>query len=205
MKLDSTIALITLAEAQTFFSIDRELTEREESRLSAFINSASQFIMEKTERKFITPSAAIVERFPGNDKSEYLLKHGPVVTAPTLLQYITRGLTETWTTTTSAWTYDSEKAKIWFIQGEVFWSDISDMQNGNWRITYNYGYAVASIPMDLKMACADLVGFYKRYFENNLHGVKSEANPAGGGSTTYETEKLPESVQLAIAKYRRKY
>lgn len=204
IALDTGIALVTVPEVQTLLLINSVLENEALERMHAYINNASQFIMNMTGRKFIKPAAAIVERFPGNGQSEHRLRYAPIVGTPATLQYLTHGETETWTSTTAGWTYDADDAKIWFIDGTTFWPDINEMRSGNWRITYNYGYVVADVPFDLKLACIDYIGAIKRQYEENLHGIKSQGLQYGS-ATAFETEKLPLSVRIAIEKYRRKF
>jgi len=188
-------ALLTLVEFNGF--IDNAVGETSKDTLNTkCIDAASQDIETECGRMFITPSAAIQEIFSGNGTYSQYLKNRPIVAAS--LTDISYRIGQTWTTITSSWNYttDLTAGRVYFTDGNL-WTPGDD----NWRVTYKYGWAVASVPGDLKMLCARLAALYKAQFEGHLHG---EANKAFGDTIlTFNFEAERSAILRELIKYKR--
>jgi hypothetical protein len=198
MALDSTIALISVDEAKVLLNINSSLDENAKARIEMLINLSSGLIASRTGRKFITPANAITEYFFGHNTCEHYLDNKPIVGTPTSLQYHSSGTT--WYDTSARWSYKSDVGLIYFTDGSTFHSLSNDEGAGNWRITYSYGYAVASVPSELKILCADIVQILKTRFEKNLAHIKSQAFETH--STVYAWKLIPDDMRDLIMSYK---
>jgi len=207
MAVDATIALVSVDEARAFLGLDESLEDQPLHRLEYIINSVSRIIKKRCDRDFIAVSSATTEYFFGNDTSEYRLRNAPILTAsptyaaPTNLYY--QVSSTTWLESTATWTYHATKGLIYFQDGSVFSKPLKKEGIGNWKIDYFHGYALADVPIDLKMACCDIIGLYLKRFEKNLHGHKSQTTQAG--TTSFDWNNWPADVRNTILSYKRKW
>jgi len=172
-------------------------TEIEQDAInSEVIDAASMDIETECGRAFITPAAAIQEIFSGNGTYSQYLKNRPIAAAS--LTDISYRIGQTWTTITGSWNYtiDYTAGRVYFTDGNQWlWGD------DNWRVTYKYGWAVASVPADLKMLCARLAALYKAQFELHLHG---QANKTFGDTVlTFNFEAERNAIFRELIKYKR--
>jgi hypothetical protein len=188
-------ALISLAEFRALLSTTD--TSKDAFNEPA-INAASQDIETELNQKLITPSSALTEIFTGDGQAHYFTKYVPIITV-SILGYRTGSGGTTWQSVFSDWNYETDLAggRIYFVDGNVF----LEGQKDNWRIGYTYGYAIASVPQDIKIACASLAALYKVKFESNLHGQNSKN--FGETSITYSFDAQRSSILKSLAKYKR--
>ena len=144
-----------------------------------------------------TVTADIIEIFDGHGKFNYYVKQGTIADTPTSLSYWSG---TSWTTTTATYTYDGNKGELWFTDGNTF-----SIGSHNWRLLYRYGWPIANVPQDLKMACAMLKDQIRHNAKKGL--VSSESFP--NSSSSYNqlivggvAMPFPKLVQNVIDKYR---
>ena len=189
-------ALITDDEYFELLGIESDNQNLKKDRIIVFINSASQQVEDYCDRKFVIPSADIVEIFDGDGDSEYFVKHRRIASGTTpSFEY---RISTTWTANNAGSypiSWDNDKGKIWFTKfNRTFHGG-----NANWRVSYKYGWPRADIPADLKLACAELV---KRALML-LDGKEGLASESFGDSTTsYNLTSLPDNIKLILNRYR---
>jgi hypothetical protein len=190
-------ALIDYDEYLELVGIDPDNVNLNEDRIMVFINSASQQIEDYCDRKFVTPSADIVETFDGDGESEYFVNHRRIASGST--PSFDYRISTTWTANNvSSYpiSWDSDKGKIWFVK----FNRTFHTGNTNWRVSYKYGWTRADIPADMKLACAELA---KRAIMllDGKEGLASES--FGDSSTSYNLPTaLPDNIKLILNGYR---
>lgn len=195
MALNANV-LVSLAEFKIWLGIGSSDTGTD-SRNEAAINAASQDIESECRRKFITPSADLTEIFAGDGTREMYSINRPITTV-TSIKYRDGVTGSTWTSVTGNWIYtiDTDAGRIYFTDGNIFSSGWD-----NWQINYKYGYAIANVPTDLKMACLILAAMAKKRFENELFGINSKS--FGETSITYSIDQMPDDVKRILNRYKR--
>ena len=190
-------ALITYDEYIELLGIDPDNVNLNEDRITVFINSASQQVEDYCDRKFITPSADIVEIFDGHGESEHFVRHRRIASGTTpSFEYL---ISTTWTANNTGSypiSVDNDRGKIWFVK----FNRTFHRGNANWRVSYKYGWTQADIPADLKLACAELA---KRaiMLMDGKEGLASES--FGDSSTSYNLPTaLPDNIKLILNRYR---
>lgn len=190
-------ALLTVEEAKTFFGIDIGLTDMEQAQYENYINAASQEIENYCLRKFITPESDITEIFDGDGTGEYYVENIPIVGTIVAADVSYRsGIGETWTATSGTLAYETKTGRVYFTDGNVFGKG-----KNNWRIQYSYGYTVANVPADLKMAAIELAAIKKKQFDDKVYGVSAITYPEH--TVSYAFDKISESVKATLNKYKR--
>lgn len=189
-------ALLTLLEFKGWMGIGDSDTSTDTLNGKA-IDSASQNIETVTGRKWITPAEGLDEIFSGNGQAFAYSVNVPILTLTDLSYLDSDG--STWVSVTGDRTYafDAASGRIYFTDGNVF-----TYGDHNWRATYTYGYAVADVPDDLKMACAILAARIKKQFEDGIHGVSSKS--FGDQSISFSFNKMPDNVREILERYKRK-
>lgn len=172
---------------QVGYEIDN--TNRDDTQYEQYINQASQFIETHCNRKFITGSVA--EIFDGNDHKDYYVKYGRITDTP-VIAYWDGDSWENLDTDIYDITYTTG-GRVYFTDGNVF-SEGKD----NWRVTYSYGYTLATVPDDLKMACVGLIRFIE--VQSQKMGITYEA--VGNNITTYDIRNIPATVMDVLNRYR---
>lgn len=185
-----------LIEFQTYLSFLGEEpadTGLVEERVQLFINAASQLIENYCDRKFIATTSQD-EIFDGDGESDYIVSNLPLTGTPTL--YYWNG--SQWVEATAA-NYpratDSASGRIWFTQRNTFWKG-----SDNWKVSYDFGYAIAAVPGDLQAACCVLIQRAMIKAEKK-EGLASESFE--GITTTVSLSRMPEDVKLILNLYRR--
>jgi len=186
----SSDALLTVAELADYLGKD-ETTLTPVGRYESWINMASTEILRICDRDgFITTSGA-TEQFDGHDQKTFYPRGYPL-TAVSKVEYYNSATA--WTEATSTtWYRDTDSAKMWFTDGAVF------SRNARWRVTYNYGWAVGSVPDDLKECCADLVRLKQLKGEKGLLFVRSESH--SDQSTSYDLDKAMADIKRRLTPY----
>ncbi|MDD4995733.1 MAG: phage gp6-like head-tail connector protein [Patescibacteria group bacterium] len=194
MSLDTTLALVTLDEARRYLEIPEDDVSHD-VMLEYLINAASQFIADHCRRKFITPTTAYDEYFEGDGTESHYTKYAPLTTTIANIYYWDGMTWQNLTGTTFA--QDNDSGKLFFTDGGIF----SLRTHRSYKISYKYGYAVAVVPSDLKLAVMELVAVKRKKFTENLHGESSKT--FGDQTVTFSTDKIPEFVNEIVRKYRR--
>ena len=197
MSLNSN-ALITVPEYKSIVSLELDNTGVDDTQLEYLINSASQSVENYCCRKFITPDDQITETFEGFGDYDYYLKHCRIADDDVPVLYYWDGDSwETLSLTSYPYSYTRESGKIYFTGGDNFWKPTQEGFQ-NWKVTYKYGWAIASIPSDIKVVCADLVS--RSRFRLEKTSLVSES--FGDTSTTYDTTLLPDAIKRILDRYR---
>lgn len=188
-------ALITVAEFLQYLGTT-DTTKNVFNQLA--IDAASQDIETESGRKLITGSA-LTEIFDGTGEPWYYTRQAPIV-AVSALAYRSGADGTTWQSVLTDYKYetDLEDGRIYFVDGNIF----AEGGDYNWKIAYTYGYAIAAVPQDIKVACALLAARYKKIFENELHGVDSKN--FGDQSITYSFDKMPEDIRRMLDRMKRR-
>ncbi len=195
--------LITVEELARY--LDIEFAENADTdRLDQMINNASTWIESYLNRKF--RNAAVIERFDGyGRKRKYLVNAPLVVSSPIPIVERWEGTILQWVNvvTVHLWQFDTDATRglIWWNDGNIFTKGTE-----NWRITYDYGYALTAVPDDLKTACYILTEHF-----GNLHRVAGKRSVRfGEETTTFEREKaganrgnIPAEAIAILERYRR--
>ena len=193
--LDTTIALITTDEYLEMNGLDPSNSRIGVKQIELLINAESQRFIDECGRKFITPSEDVTETFSGDGESEYYVRHCHI-SSLTKAQY---RLDETWNdldSTNYPLSTDSDTGRIWFTrQNSSFWEG-----KDNWRVLYKYGWAQASIPDSLKLACALMVRRDVLKVEGK-EGVQSES--FGDVTTSFNLSTIPDDIKQVLNRYRR--
>lgn len=163
-------------------NVDTTITEQ-------LINQASTSIESLCHRKFRSGSASDI--FNGDGKTEYWVTEASVTAKPTIY-YWDGDSWETLSASTYDWTYTST-GRVYFTDGNGFSEGID-----NWKIDYTYGYALADIPQDVKLACAMLVQFCSML---RSKAGKSSEN-FGDQSTSYDFVTPPKIINQLLAPYK---
>lgn len=192
-------ALITLDEAKEFLGIEKELSDIQRAQYENYINAISQFVENYCRRKFIASGSAITEIFDGDGTVEYYAKNIPISGTIVAGDISYRsGTGDVWMPTTGTFSYDSQSGRIYFTDGNIF-----SKGKDNWKIIYQYGYSITSVPYDLKLAVAKILAREKKLFSDNVHGVSSITFP--DHTISYSFDKLPDDVIATFNRYRRIY
>ena len=196
MSIDSTIALVTLADVKEYMNIPAD-TDTRDAFIEGLINAHSETIEKYCGRKFIKTTTAINEIFDGDSEAEYYVKNWPITETISALYYRSLG-DDTWTTLPATYEFeqDNDTGLIRFTDGNIFWKG-----RRNWKVPYKYGYLIGDIPHDLKLACIDLVTRKYKQYDERLHGVSSKS--FGDQSISYSLDNLPADIKATLNRYRR--
>ena len=171
----NTNALITAAELAIFM----QTTISDSDYANTLINIASDFIERYCNRKFISQTFTD-EQHDGTGSRYLYLKNMPItsVTAVKLWDLSTDSLLYTYTEHTEFTPYLDE--------GMIYMAGGWQAGHKNYRVTYIAGYAIASVPYDLKSICARIAGYI--YANAGAAGIKSES--MGNYSVTYDKDSV---------------
>ena len=181
-------ALITLEYFKTISKVAKDATTYPDEAIEALINQASQVLESECNCKLITPANAIDEIFDGNRDREHFVKNGRITTTPTLKEWDG----DSFETTTYTFTYDGDSGKVYFTDGNVF-----NRGRNNWQVGYKYGWAIASVPVDLKLACVGIVNSLSLMYAKA--GIASES--IGNNSFSYDWSGHNPLIKNVIGKY----
>ena len=183
-------ALITFDEYLEFEGKSKAETDLNENKFTVHINAVSQAI-ENECRRIVCPVTSKNELFSGDGDDYYLVRHKRITAAPTLYYWDGDSWVEM-TTSEYPWSYDGDVGKIYFTQGGKF------NEGTRYKITYSCGYARASVPSDLKLACYILAHRSTKRIEKE--GVTSES--FGDVTTSVNLTMMPDDVRAVINKYK---
>jgi hypothetical protein len=195
MSLNNLIALIDLPEFQQFSRIDPSAELVDGILIENLINAVSTRFNDETWQKWIKPSVAITEYVSGSGESRLYLKNSPIVGTITAIYYRT-SFSSDWQTYIGLWDKDDEMAYLYTLDGAIFGKG-----DKNWKVSYVYGYDRQDVPADIKEAVCDAVLFKRNQLVMGAHGIQSES--LGDKSLSFDFNKMPESWESAVNKYRR--
>jgi uncharacterized phiE125 gp8 family phage protein len=193
MAIDSTIALVTLAETKTFLKITG-LTE--DTVLENLIDEISQTIQSYLGRKLI--STGYTEYYDGDGSDTLILNQFPVTALTSLNDDPNRafGSTTAVNVTTdvildgAAGVLHVWNGKATFFKG-----------HGNIKAVYTAGYSVTTLPYDLQLATKlSIAQLYKIRYGAQRFGVKSET--IADRTVSFDYEAFPAEAKQILDHYR---
>ena len=167
----------------------------QENMLKFYINSASWFCNEKTDR--LLKSRALTEYYSGDGSNTLLTDQYPI----TALTNVYDDLDRVYGSDTEI---DSDDLAIMpqglaykiIYDGGTFTSGVRNI-----KIVYTAGYT--TIPYDLQQACLEIIAYFFKNSDENRFGVTSRT--VGDGSLTVETTNIPKSAMKILENYRKKW
>lgn len=189
-------ALLTVAEYRLLANISDSDTAFSLDRCQFLVNGASGEVERYCNRKFISPSAAIAEVFSGDGEKNYFVQNLRIADGNTpTLAYWDGDSWESAVSPSYVFTFNSEKGLIYFTDGNVFTKGLN-----NWRVTYLYGWTIASIPADLKRACATMVQRELKKLDG-AEGLNSQNFT--DNTTSYNLSAWTPEIRETLNRYRR--
>ena len=187
-------ALITEAELEMFLQ-----TTLATDLANTFINAASDFIERFCNRKFISQTY-IDEAYDGNGERDLYLDNFPITTLTTVKNWDAYNNTLLYTYTVNL------EYVLYGTEGYIHMWGGWAKGTKNYKITYIAGYAIASVPYDLKKACADLCAFYN--MNKNKIGMESERIGAysyqlANNSEIFNSLGIPAEIARVLNAYRK--
>jgi len=196
MAVDTTIALITLADAKSYLKVATGTTS-EDAIISDLINEVSVWINSYCGRQFI--QTTYTEYYEGTGDSSLVLKQFPVQSVTSLYRDVTR-----------QWTVDTAIDLVHDVQLDadtgllVLWNHENSFGTGPGivKVVYSAGYPIGAVPYDLQLACRKMVAWkYFQDYSQRRFGVKSEAMQ--DRTVTYTEEALLADVEQILNLYKR--
>lgn len=177
-----TNAILTLAEVQSYLGLSAGV---DEDVLKELVNGASQYI-ETFLGRVVKEQDDITEYFDGDEISDILQLQNFPITTLTSLQYDNGSFaTPNWVA------YDAGNYKAINETGEIY---LNVVYSGirNIKVVYKAGYALGSIPEDIKLACKMIVGggYNKRKSDAMTGQSMAEARIDWGKVVTDEIKQL---------------
>lgn len=201
MSLASNALLASLDEFKERAAISLTETNYNDTQLEHHINAVSTMVHNFLNRSLIKPSALVTETWAGDGTYCYYPQNQPIVTDATNALYYWDG--DSWvsvSTSTYPWSYDTDfNGRLFFTDGDTFWR-YGQPGFKNWRFDYFYGYTVATVPEDIKMAVCELV--VRSLLATKKSGLATEGY--GDATTTYNLAGgIPDNIKAMILKYKR--
>ena len=185
MALDTTNALVSLAEAKTFLKIS---ASSEDSVIEDFINRASIWANDYTGRRLKSRSNSDV--YDGDGSDILLLRDYPV-NAVTLLQIVDEPVP---LIIYEDFSLNAENGIIKTKNGRMITKGFQNV-----TITYTAGYSTP--PETIKEAVLLYVGhLYRRQYADQKFGVQSET--VGDRTTTYGSDDIIPKAKALLNPYR---
>lgn len=192
MALDSTNALITVAEFKSYIGQSTGSTSNE-SRYEDLINQASIRFNTITRRKL--KGRSITEYRDGDSSQELYTNEWPIESVSTNIS-IWVDIDRNYTTDTKV---DSTNIIIYSTKGQIkLKNDSFSAGDQSVKMTYTAGYS--TVPEDLKYACKEYCRLMWKREASNQIGIKSQS--VEGGTVTYEQD-MPWSVRRILDYYKR--
>lgn len=193
MSIDTNIALTSLSDAKAFLGITGS---SEDTIVGDLVNMASDVVNKYCNRKFL--AADYTEYYNGDGTFELILKNYPVNSVDSLYDDVLRAFDSTSEIDVSADVLVDGSTGILRL-----WNNESAFEPGqaNVKVTYNAGYALASMPYSVKQAVHLIMqDWYKNAYQFKRTGIASETN-ASGESKTFQDNALPEKVTKMLDPY----
>lgn len=199
----SSDALIDVVTYKAIYGVSQsQQANDEDEQITRRINGYSRTIINYCGQKFRQPMngatpAAIDEIFSGKGISSYWARNRYISGTPVpKLYYLSDSA---WVEATSAdykFSYNNQTGEVYFTDGHIF-----PCGNNNWKFVYSYGYTIATMPDDLKNACADLVYRAMKRMQGK-EGVVSES--FGDQNTSFNFATMPDNIKDDLMPYVRK-
>lgn len=187
MALDTTVALISVADAQSYIGITGEV-----ALLENLIHEASRFLVSFCGRTFV--STTFTEYYDGSGEAELILRVRPVISVTSVHEDSLRAFG-------SSVLIDSGDYMVLKEQGIIrLWNTRAAFIRGAAVVKVVYVAGWATIPYDIQQAVKELVAL--KYFKQNKrrHGVDSET--IGETTTGFNTSDLPKDIKSVLENYR---
>lgn len=194
--VDTTIALISLDDAKAFLKIT---TSTENEYLSALINGISSACEGFCGRKFL--QRTYTEYYNGSSRGELVLKNTPIVSLTSLyVSDANRVFDSTSLVDPTTYIVKSDVGAIQFANayygvGSYFFAGVANI-----KVIYSAGYALASVPYDLKLAVKKWVAQQYMKGISKRHDIQGES--VGDKNTTFINEEVPKEVESLLRKYK---
>lgn len=194
MAIDTTLALVSLADAKAFLKITGST---EDSFVGDVVNHASAWINKFCDRVFLA-TTGIVEYHDGEDELQSILLNNFPVTA---IDSIYEDPLHVFGASTLI------ASSNYYIKGAtgevVLYNQRSRFVCGkdSIKVTYSAGYALAAMPQDIQLACKLLVGYvYRTMYSQWRLGVASET--VGQKTVTFDKAAMPKEVEGILKPHR---
>ncbi len=193
MAIDTNMALISLADAKLFLKIT---ASTEDVIVGDLVNQVSQFINDYCGHPLL--QATYTEFYDGDGTNELILRNFPVVSVTTIHDDPLR-------------VFGADTAKV--VASDVMlekgagivrlWNNggYFNRGEGNVKVVYVAGYALASVPYSIQLAVRRLVAkIYRQSYQTPKDGVQTETQQ--DRTTTYFDEPIPKDIALMLQPYR---
>lgn len=195
---ESVNALVKVDEYKLFSGIGSS-DNSDDNQIQFFINSCSEKIQGSsgTARRF--REATLLETFSGDGTSSRYLNNAPITAVTKLEQWNGSAWVEL-PLANYPYTFDDSVGNLYFQSGSNCYFSRGFK---NYRVTYTYGYVIASIPADLKEICCKLVSRAIQLAHQNKEGLNSEST--GESTTSYNLGDWSSEIKMILQGYRRKF
>jgi uncharacterized phiE125 gp8 family phage protein len=199
MSVDSTIALVTLAQARLALKVPAATVDAvQDAALEDMINRASAFANKWTGRWLLLKS--YTEYYDGDGGNSLMLKNYPVDTLTSVHDDPLRVFGASTLIAASDYILDAAGGiiRLWnnavtFLQGRA-----------NIKVVYTAGYPLASVPYDIQEAVLMIVQHqYKRVYQDQRIGLASET--IGDHTMQYTDDAIPKKAKEVLERYRLKH
>jgi uncharacterized phiE125 gp8 family phage protein len=197
--VDTTIALITLADAKAFLKVATGTTS-EDAIIADLINECSVWINSYCNRKFIDVGTNVTEYYDGDGTPQLHLRQWPVLSVTSLYADSARAWgADTAIDVTADVQIDNEAGILTLWNGQSSFG----RGTGNIKVLYRAGYTYNSnVPYDLQLACRKQVAWkYFQDYSQRRYGVSSETT--GERTVSYSNDALLPDVKQILNRYRR--
>ena len=187
------MALITHADYYEFADLTSPVTE--ESRIDDAIADAESFVETYLSRAIAVNNPSPIEAieiFSGRDQIFYWSKQVPISSVVKIEYWNGTNWIDVVAVDGHTICFDAISGKVWFEERCAFFKG-----RYNWRMTYNYGYAV--LPSDFKRALCILTKHFIQ--QADFMGLKSQSD--GEQNFSYDTT-IP-SLAIQILNYYKRF
>ncbi len=190
--IDTTLALVSLAETQEYLKVSGSA---EDAILGSLINSASAWVNSFLKRRLLQTS--YVEYYSGDGSAELVLRNYPIVSVTSV--YVD-GLRDFGSTTL----IDSDNIIIKKGTGILRAFDLLygwECGDSNIKVTYAAGYALASMPYEVRLAVKRIVdNQYRLGYTHRKLDYQTESMQQV--TTTFKDFDVPKDVRSMLMMYR---
>ncbi len=190
--IDTTLALVSLAETQEYLKVSGSA---EDAILGSLINSASAWVNSFLKRRLLETS--YVEYYSGDGSAELVLRNYPIVSVTSV--YVD-GLRDFGSTTL----IDPDNIIIKKGTGILRAFDLLygwECGDSNIKVTYAAGYALASMPYEVRLAVKRIVdNQYRLGYTHRKLDYQTESMQQV--TTTFKDFDIPKDVKSMLMMYR---
>lgn len=190
--LDTANALVSLTDTKTFLKISET---SEDALLESFINRASSFVNDYTQRLLL--ARVNTEYYDGDGTNTLILKQYPV-TSITINDDVDRKfLSETELDITNNVIVDSTNGIVHLFNNEIAF----DKGTLNVKVVYTAGYSLANVPASIQEAVMLYVGnAYRSQYLHQRFGRTSDRT--GDASYIYSNEEIMTQIKNLLNPHR---